>query len=236
MGFGFSFIEVIVEDFPSNSIKKNISEAASTEDNTTPPKSERLQKVTTAKPARKTFGQSFRDVFLVEGRSFANYLLHEIIIPDVKDVIASAVRQSLSGIGEAIETKVSGGSTRRKPMTSHGAGRTNYSAYSRSTTTSTTRREREEARPMVRRSNVVEKVRVDTRELGNEILQHLEGKIESTGFATVGDFYELVGDITPRSTDDDWGWGEEEIARSSVQRIGIDGYVIKMAPPVEIPR
>lgn len=224
-------------DFPGNSIKQTISKEMGTSKEETPEerveKIERLKKVTTAKPVKKTFGQSLKDVFIVDGRSFADYLVQEVIIPAAKDIVVSAIAQTADGIKSGIEQKLFG-EVRRKPTTSYGTGRpvVNYGAsYKRTTRNETTRSE--ENRPAPRRSNVVEKVRVESRDLGDEVLLFLDGKIDSTGFATVGDFYDLV-DITPRSTDDEWGW--DSLAAARIERLGIDDYLIKMPPPKELPR
>jgi hypothetical protein len=242
-------------DFPGNSIKQTISAETSAEENVETAekpeqtaKNERLKKVANAKPPKKTFGQSLRSVFVPEGKSMGDYFIREILIPTAQDIIISVASdtvdgfksmfsQTADGIKDGIQERLFGEVRRRpRPTTSYGTGRpvVNYGAYSRTTTTNTTRRE--ETRPLVARSSRrVQEIRVETREAGDEVLLQLDGKVTETGFATVGDFYDLVGE-TPTPSDDEWGWGDAELQSARVERLAVDDYLIKLPRPKPIPR
>ncbi|AXQ61287.1 hypothetical protein SEA_LIBERTYBELL_46 [Streptomyces phage LibertyBell] len=242
-------------DFPGNSIKQTINAETSTEENpaaggpvegSVAAKGERLKKVADAKTPKKTFGQSLRSVFVPDGKSMTDYFVNEILIPQAKDIVISVATDTVDGfkmmfsqaadsIKDGIQERMFG-EFRRRPRsttTSYGTGRpvVNYGAYSKTTSRTETTRE---TRPILaRRSNRLQEVRVETRDIGDQVLEHLDGKITETGFATVGDFYDLVG-ITPVHTDDSWGWGD--LSQARVERLAVDDYLIKMPTPEPLPR
>jgi hypothetical protein len=225
-----------VEDFPlpGNSNKQKISEEAAAKAdraNSAPLRGERLQKVTSGKAAKKTFGESFRAVFIEGSRNYAKYLFREVIIPEGKEMLDRAAHEMMTGIERTIQEKMFGEARTRRPSTpSYGTGRVNYGAYSKTTTTNVTRRE--ETRPVRgRNSDRVEAVEVGSREIGMEVIRNLEGKIHNTGYATVGDFYDTVN-MDTRHTDDDWGWNN--LAGYRIERMSADIYVIRMPEPRDV--
>lgn len=226
MGFGFSFIEVLVENFPGNSYKQQIIKETSTEANNKP-RAERLKKVANGKTVRKTFSQSVRDVFVVEGRGFIDHLIKEVIIPAGKEMVDTAIMEITEGVKKTIRQKMFGDSYTARATPPSGTGRpVNYNGYSRTAATSTPRRE--ETRSNRRRSNRVETVTVETREDALEVIRNLDGKIQTTGHATVGDLYDSTG-IDTEYTDDFWGWYSVEAFR--IERLGPNKHLIRTPNP-----
>lgn len=200
-----------MEEFPGNSIgakiEKEAAAASSEESRETGEREKRVVKT------KKSLGIQVKEIFFAEGRSFKDHLIQEVAIPMIKDLLVTAVDDFGKGLKRAVEQRIhsaTGGDPRA--TTSYGTGRptTNYGSYSKSTST-TTRREREEYRrpvatsPSHRRSDVVGPIVVDTRDEAQEILKTLDAIIDKMGAATVGDLYELVRVKTTQS-DDFWGW------------------------------
>lgn len=233
-----------MEEFPGNSIKQKISGETSTGETKAASSEENPRQTAGPKP-KKTFGSSLRSVFAPDGRSMGDYFIHEVIMPEVKKVAMAAVADTVDGIKQVlaqtaenikdgISQRFFGDVRPRKSATSYGTGRpvTNYTAAFRKTTTTNVTR-REETRPIRRRqSNSVPDGEVLNRAVGEKLLRDLDGKAETTGFASVGDYLEKLG-IEPQSTDDDWGWTAADLAEAFVERRR-DEFLVCMPEPREI--
>lgn len=196
-----------------------------------------IKQVVTGKVRKKSIGERFREMFASEdGETFGQYLVEKVIIPGIREVINTAVAQTLDGIKEGIEDRISGqGRARISKTTSYGTGRpvTNYNARYRSGSSPTVRSASTRPPiPVIRRSNVVEDVVLESIEHCDMVRDELNAIIDSIGHCTVGDLYSLVG-IEIKKTDESWGWNSIDDARSRL--IPSTGeYYLRMPPPIPI--
>lgn len=208
-----------MQDFPGNSHTArtitNSQDAEKAEENASDPK--KLEKVITGKVVqrKKGLGSRFKEMFFHEDGNFGEYLFEKVIVPKLKDLGLSVLDQFFDGIHQGVEEMFHGpnGQGRRKTI-SYGTPRRNYNAYSASSPS--VRRESITRPPgvprIIRRSNVIEDIILETREDGEAVIEELTAVIDSVGHCTVGDLYSLV-DIHPKTTDEGWGWTDISNAR-----------------------
>jgi hypothetical protein len=185
---------------------------------------------------KKPLGKRFKEMFGGNGEeSFGQYLVSNVVEPMIKDMILSIITQTADGIRGGIEERLFGEAQTRSTRTvSHGTGRprVNYTRYSSSTTP--TYRSPNTAPPaprIIRRSNVIEDIILETRQEGEDVIAELNEIIASVRHCTVGDLYASVG-IRPKTTDEGWGWDDLRSARVTELRSG--GYLLLLPPPIPI--
>lgn len=189
-------------EYPSNSHKNSAAPAAT---------ERRIEKVVTGpvKVRKKSEAKKLADIFISEDAgNVKNYIFMDVLIPAVKKAISDIVTNGIDMIlyGET-------GRSRR----SSGGSRVSYRDYS--------------ARPGDRRDYRAVSMPYDYDEIvlpdrgkAQEVLDTLEDIIAKYDVARVADFYELVG-ITPRHTDNKYGWSDISMAKVMAVR---DGYLIKL--------
>jgi hypothetical protein len=193
----------------------------------------------TVRQRRKPLGTRLKEMFANEdGDTFAQYLVDNVIVPMAKDMVLSVITQTADGIRGGIEERLFGSSQQsRTRTTSYGTGRpvVNYTRYSSSSTNRPSARTTAPTpRITVRRSNKVQEVILESRGEGESVIEELQAKIDDFGHCTVGDFYASVG-ITPRSTDESWGWDMPDFDQQArVRRLGEGEYLMLMPRPIEI--
>lgn len=240
-----------MEDFgnlPGNSHSKKLKDeqrkagesenttVSETPDSDEAPKQVKKVVTGTVRQRRKPLGTRLKEMFASEnGDSFGQYLVDNVVVPMMKDMVLSVITQTADGIRGGIEERLFGASTQeRTRTTSYGTGRpvVNYTRYSSSSTNRPSGRSTPPApRITVRRSNKVQDIILGTREDGEDVLDELRDKVDGFGHCTVGDLYTAVG-ITPTSTDHSWGWDNLDQAR--VRRLATDEYLLVMPSVIEI--
>lgn len=157
-----------------------------------------------------------------DGRSVGGYVIHDILIPALKDLVVDAVSNGTSRAiyGEARSRNRNG-------------RRTDYAGAYRRGGDDDRRHHRsdERERPQARRSKSrsSEEFVLETRQEAEEVVDKLLYIAQSYGAATMSDFYDLIGE-TGSYTDDKWGWDETAIADASIERVR-GGYVCVMDRP-----
>lgn len=178
------------------------------------PKTPLTGKVTTR---RKPLSVQFKEMFSSSDKqSFPDYLLNNVAVPMVQEMITVMVAQTLDGIKNGIQDRISGGKSHSTSTrtTSYGADRprVNYNAQYSPSPRSVIRSTAPTHRPTVRRSNRVEDIFFDQRNDGYIVLEELEAKIDGFGHCTVADLYSYT-DVPIKTTDESWGWNTLEGAR-----------------------
>lgn len=162
---------------------------------------------------KKTGFKKIASVFIPEDvENVKTYILEEIIVPAVKDVILDTVRTYLG-----IDKKTGKASTASK--ISYG----NCYANNRDT-----RLDHNIARS--RSGYDYDDVILDNRGEAEDVLSRMDELIATYGIVSVADFYDLVG-ITGNYTDNKYGW--TDIRTASVIRVR-DGYMIKLPKALPI--
>jgi hypothetical protein len=183
-----------------------------------------VNKVVAGKPP---LGRRLRDMFFAgDSRSAAQSVVSDVIIPQIKDMVAEAAR-------EALERLIFGDS--------RGGRRTNYSRYSASSNSSYTnynrysgrsqsssRYTREERNPNARlRRDDIEYIVLETRAEAQEVLDNLEAVLEKYEKVSIADLKSLI-DWSADLTDQNWGW--ESLAGARVARDS-QGYALILPKP-----
>lgn len=208
-------------EFPSNSRK----DRRKSDD----PEEKKVEKVVTGKVERRKvpLGKRLAQTFVIgEAQSVGSYILFDILIPSIKDVIADVVSQGIERtlFGEA---RSSSRRTGHRP-----GGSSGYTSYNRYSSPAPWNRDRQqEQRPSMSRrsraSHTFDEIILATRGEAEEVVDRLFELVERYDQASVADLYELVG-LTGEFTDEKWGW--KDLRGAGVTRIN-NGYLLDLPRP-----
>jgi hypothetical protein len=223
-----------MDEFPGNSHTSRIEENKEPEKSETTSEPKKIRQVATGKVSQrpKTLGARFKEMFFNEGASFGEHLVENVVVPMVKDMMLSIVVQVGDGFKQGVEGFLFGPDAqgRRTRSTSYTTGRptVQYNRFSSSTVRRDISSPIRSRNDVIRRSNRIRDVVVETRDEGEDVIEELNAMIDSIGHCTVGDFYAAVGERT-HSTDEEWGWTDLRDAR--VERIDHTEFLIRMPRP-----
>jgi hypothetical protein len=216
-----------MEDFPANSQFPRAKEIPEKKEE---PK--KVEQITTGpvKVRKKPLGRRFLDTFLAGSMAgVGQYVLLEVIVPAIRDVIADTVSQGAERLiyGEARS------SSRRTGQRPGGSG--GYISYNRyASTTAPWKKDREDPRPALSRharaTHNFNEIVLNTRVEVEEVIDRLYELISQYGQATVSDLYDLCG-ISWSFTDEKWGW--TQLKNAEPQRV-TGGYLIKLPRPEQL--
>lgn len=153
------------------------------------------------------------------GRALFDYILYDIVVPNLKDALAAAVNRALFGDGRGYQVA--------PRSTSH---RTDYTAYSRGHSDGSVRDPRRDLSPRVKNQHNFDEVVFNDRAEADLVLERLMDLIDAYGIATVADFYDLAG-ISTDHPDHNWGW--ERLGSAAIRRTRA-GYILDLPRPVTI--
>ena len=172
----------------------------------------------TAKTKKKTEIAKLADVFISEDvTNVKSYVLTDILIPAIKKLISDIVT-------DGIDMILYGGSGRSKKTSN--ASKVSYrNYYDRPNDRHTVN----ESRPRMEYS--YDKIFLESRGEAEEVLTRMDELIETYGFASVADLYDLVG-ITGSYTDNKYGWTNLRSAESVRVRSG--EYLLKLPKALPI--
>ncbi len=202
---------------PEGEIKKALAGAGQSKPEVKPVAKGRVSKSIGATVARSIFAESVSGV--------GNYVLHELILPNIREMIQSVV------VG-GIERALYGDSAPKpyRPRAGYGfysapsrpagwTSRTNYSAGA-----PTPRDDQWTNRPPSYSDLVV-----PSRQEAEDVLQALLDMAERYGSASVGDLFSLAG-MSTTHVDESWTWNANEVSQGRVQmRRG--GYGFSLPAP-----
>lgn len=172
---------------------------------------EKLEKVISGEVVKKKKSSAIASEFVKEEPSYVrDYILGEIILPAVKNTIADIVKNAtdLFLFGE-----VTGSRSRND--------RTGYSRRSRDDRDYD--RPRDRRRYSERRYDDFSDIVMTSRADATMVLNDLRDQIDDYGYATVANFYELVGEDSGHN-DVKYGW--ENLDRAYVESVR-GGYIIE---------
>lgn len=179
------------------------------------PKGEkRVEKVVTGKvKAKNNEVRKLADIFISEDiKNVKQYALMDVLVPTIKKAIVDIVTDGISMI-------FFGGPATRRSNSSTGAS---YVSYSRASDRRTDSRDSNN----VRRSGYSYKdVILEDRAEAEEVLTRMDELLETYGFVSVADMYDLVG-ITCEYTDNKYGWTSLNTAKTVRARDG--GYMLSL--------
>jgi len=153
------------------------------------------------------------------GRALFDYILYDIVVPNLKDALAAAVNRALFGDGRGYQVGARSASHR-----------TDYTAYSRGRSDGSVRDPRRELSPRAKSQHNFDEVVFTDRAEADLVLERLMDLIDAYGVATVADFYDLAG-ISTDHPDHNWGW--ERLGSAAIRRTRA-GYILDLPRPVTI--
>lgn len=176
---------------------------------------------------KKSLGKRMSDTFLEEdGQSVAQYILYDILIPAAKDTFSDLVR---SGIDMLLYGE--GGSRDRSTYRDRGRS---YSQNRVSYNRMYGNEDRRIQPPRDKRSRAqhnFDDIILDSREEAKTVLDELNNLVDQYDFASVEDFYDLVG-ITAEYTDSRWGW--YDLRDAYIERSRGGGWVLRLPRTVAL--
>lgn len=212
-----------MEEFPSNS--RNRAKTAKVEKN----EPKKIEKAIVGEVIlrKKPLGKRFLDTFFGgDAQGVVGYVLMDVLVPAIKDVIVDAVS---TGVERIIFGESSRAPSRRGGYRPGGSsGYVQYNRYSSPTSFSAHRRE--DPREISRRARAThdfDEIILATRVEAQEVLDRLFDLISQYEQATVSDLYELVG-ISANYADENWGW--VDIRGTGITRIR-SGYLLDLPRP-----
>ena len=206
-----------MDEYPSNSNKSREETAAKALDE------KKIEKVVTGnvKLRKRGVARTFSDIFLTQDvDSVKHYILTDVIIPKVKDVIhdiGSEAWDSIWGIqgkshGNTLASKVSYRDYYDKKRDNREPSRYSGGAY------------RDYQRTPI--NDIV----LDSRGEAEDVIERMYDIIATYGTVSVADLYELCG-VSCNYTDNRYGW--TDIRNASVVRVR-EGFLIKMPRPMPL--
>lgn len=172
------------------------------------------------KPIRKKLAETFVGG---DAKSVGGYLVVDVIIPQLKDMIADSFSMGVEKMlfGEARSTSRRNG---RKPNDS-------YIAYNRYSSNRDNRdRDRDRGPQMSRRARAnfnFDEVIIPTRHEADEVLDKLFDLLAKYEMVTVADLYSLIG-VEGSYTDEKYGW--TDLRGAGATRIN-SGYLLELPQP-----
>lgn len=205
------------ESYPSNS---HVSKAQGEE-----VKKKKVEKVVKGKVVKrkKSLGRRMSETFLEEdGGSVMQYVIYDILIPAAKDTLSDLVKGGIEMLlyGE-------GGSRSRETYRDRGR------SYSQSRVSYNRMYGRDDDRrlspPRDRRGRRAchdfDDIILDSREEAKMVLDELKNLIDQYDWASVEEFYDLVG-METSYVDCRWGW--TNLRDAYIERVRGGGYVIRL--------
>jgi len=213
-----------VEDFPSNSQRRQLSrkEAPKAE-----PIARKIDRVVEGEVVRrkKSRVKRLRETFLGgSDRSLGQFIFEDVIIPNIRDMIFEAGQQGL-------ERSLYPGSDPRPFRRGIGSRpsdprrHVNYNGISRGPA-----RDRNEDRSMSHRARATHdfgEIIIPTRPEADAVLEGLFAILEEYDVVSVSDLYEMTG-VTSHFTDRKWGW--TDLRGSDIHRIR-EGWLLDLPRP-----
>lgn len=166
-----------------------------------------------AKIHQKTTGEKLKETLFGEGvDNVGDYVVFDVIVPTLKEMVVNSVSDGINMLLFG-ETKRGRSSSRNSR-----SGYVQYESYSRN-------RDRDSGR---RAQFDFSDIEFETRADAIDVLDAIEDTISMYDVASVSDLYEFAG-ITPRPTDNNYGWTSVNTAEILMKRNG--SYILSMPRP-----
>lgn len=207
----------------------------------------KVPKVVTGRVVEKkrSLGSRFKETFFSGGKEVGEYVLHEVIIPSVKEVFIDAVTQFIErGLWRPDQERGGYRARTGRPYTHRPSGRSGYIQYGGGSSSSRNRYEREDRsrddRPSYnirqeRNGFRLKEVVFRTHLEADNVLRELEYQAKEYGHASVIDYYDAI-DLTHEYTDESWGWYGNTLEHAHIQRLGVNEFILNLPSPERLDR
>lgn len=198
-------------NLPSNSIMPD--KGGNYSDNNKP----KVEAVAKGQKRKESAGKKLkRSIIAEDGRSVAEYILMDVLLPAAKNTISDVVSESIQRLlfGDS-------GPNRHKNVRDNRS----YVSYN-----SFYNKPRESYSHRARATHDFDEIVLASRDEADRILDSLADLISQYDVATVADLYDLAG-VTSSYTDAEWGW--YSIGGASPRRIR-EGYILDLPRPIAV--
>ena len=214
-------------NFPSNSFSSRAStQAEQPQSKPEKPRQTRVVKGKVIKRKKNPLRQLIGTFILEDRDDIGSYILHDIVIPKVKDllydVVTGGTDRALYGEGHRPANR--GGYTSYGRYYSGGGTGSSTVSYggSVSVNTPTSR-----SISSIKTGRTIDDILFDSREEAEDVLADMLTIIEQYGSASVMDLYDLIG-ATSTYTDTQYGWFN--LGSATVRHIR-DGFILELPKP-----
>lgn len=169
-------------------------------------KEKKVEQVTKAKIKKKnSIAKAASSIISEDANNVKSYILMDILIPAFKKAISDIVTNGIDMIlyGEEGHSKKS---------------KTSYISYDRFSS------DKKEQKYRVNKSYSMDDIILDSRGEASEVLTRMDELIDTYGFVTIADLYDLIG-VSCNYTDNKYGW--TSLRTAEIVRIR-DGYRLKL--------
>lgn len=208
-------------EFPGNSQKPKEPKPALEE--------KKVESVVVGKVVRKKegLGSKFRKTFLAgDPTAVRNYVIMEVVIPGVRDMVTEAITQYVDRYINGDSRSGVRRGYRAAPSTT--PNYVNYSRYSAARKPGAEAPRAGGLSAQDRATHNFDEIVMDTRVEAEVVRDKLYDLIQRYEFATVSDYYKLVGE-TPNYTDERHGWSD--ISQAEVIRVRGGGFMLSLPKP-----
>lgn len=156
-----------------------------------------------------------------------NYVLVDVLLPAARDMFYDAI---VAGSGKMIYQE---DRPRTHSPRGRAVGKSHNEPYHRYSGNKHPVNDPEEPRQMTRRARAnhdFSEIILNSRQEADDVLDSLFEHLLEYDVVTVSDLYDMVG-ITPKYTDDDWGW--TDIRGSNIRRTR-QGYLLELPQPTPL--
>ena len=174
-----------------------------------------------ARIREKSLGDKFSGFFdLEDGKEVKNYLVKDLLIPAIKDIVVSLVSD---GLGMYLKTN-------RRP--SSNGGKTNYAQISTNYHYGSNSNRRNDADDNNSRADY-RNITYASREDANEVLSSLQDLADRYDQASISDLFDLAGvTLNGRAfTDNNYGWTFDMLKRVPIKRAYGGGFMLDLPDP-----
>lgn len=171
---------------------------------------------------KKSIGRKFSDTFIKEDfGSVKNYVVTEVIIPSVIDLISEALHNT-------IDMMFRGEGSGRRYSSYSGHNKTNYGSVYKNL--SKNNNPTQSYRSVVRDRSDIDDIILESRGDAEEVLSCMHDILDDYKMVSVADLYDLIGRSTI-FTQNNIGWYDLNGAR--IERVR-EGFLLKMPRPVNL--
>ena len=208
-------------DIPGNSYRE---QAAKRVEKVETPR-EKVEKVVTGKVVQRKqpwYKKLARNMIADDAQTIGDFLIHDVLIPSVKNVIFDAVSQGSS--------RALFGTSGRGQSRSGRSGQSRGGAHFKTRYDQMAEEPRRGMSREARARHEFDEIILDSREDANSVIDDLIELVTKYGSATIADLYDLVG-ISGTFVDRHWGWSD--LRTADVRQVR-GGWILDLPRTIEL--
>jgi len=178
----------------------------------------------------KSIGKRLKEALIGgDSKSVIQYVIVEVVIPQVKDMLAEAATQGF----ERFIFGESRSNSRRSSVRTQGSRYTNYSGYSARGNRPLGNAVREERTILSVRTHNEDELIFQTRSDAQAVLERMYDLLEEYNAVSVADLKAMIEKSSNHTAHTDQKWGWEELSGAEIRRVR-DGYLLYLPKTVSL--